>query len=88
MTVQTVMTIKLRDLRKQNKKTLADVANALNVARSTVSNYEQGTRRIGIEQVFKLADLYGESAETIVKAQLNTLNARSDNPPKRCSSRK
>lgn len=78
----------LRDLRKQNKKTLADVANALDVAISTVSNYEQGIRRIGIEQVFRLADLYGESAETIVKAQINTLNVRGDNPPKHQNNRK
>lgn len=78
----------LRDLRKQNKKTLAEVANALDVAISTISNYEQGIRRIGIEQVFKLADLYGESTETIVKAQINTLNARGENPPRRQNNHK
>lgn len=66
----------LRELRKENRKTLAYVANVLGVSVSAVSNYEQGTRRISLENVLELAKLYGEDAETIIKAQLSSLNDR------------
>lgn len=62
----------LRDLREQNKKTLADVAKALNVSVRSVSRYEQGARKISIDQVLVLAELYEESAEDIIRAQLNS----------------
>ena len=66
----------LRELRKTNKKTLAEVANVLGVAVSTVSNYEQGIRQINIKQVLILAELYDERAETIIISQLNSLNGQ------------
>lgn len=62
----------LRDLREQNKKTLADVAKALNVSVRSVSRYEQGARKISIDQVLVLVELYEESAEDIIRAQLNS----------------
>lgn len=62
----------LRDLREQNKKTLADVAKALNVSVRSVSRYEQGVRKISIDQVLVLVELYEESAEDIIRAQLNS----------------
>lgn len=70
------MSIDIRELRKINKKTLAEVANALGVAVSTVSNYEQGIRQINIKQVLMLAELYDERAETIIISQLNSLNGQ------------
>lgn len=62
----------LRDLREQNKKTLADVAKALNVSVRSVSRYEQGARKISIDQVLVLVEVYEESAEDIIRAQLNS----------------
>lgn len=62
----------LKELRQQNKKTVQEVAQVLGVTPSAIINYESGIRRIGLEQVLKLSDLYQESAEDIIKAQLNS----------------
>lgn len=62
----------LRDLRTQNKKTCAEVAQALGVTLRAYFRYEQGVRRIGLEQVLILAELYDVSAEEIIRAQLNS----------------
>ena len=62
----------LRELREQSGKTRADVAAALGVSVSGFSNYENGNRKIGIEQVLVLANIYGETAEEIIKAQINS----------------
>ena len=66
----------LKELRKQNKKTVAEVAKVLGIARSTFSNYEQGTRTIDIQHIMPLSNLYDCSAEDIIVAQINSLNAR------------
>lgn len=62
----------LRELREQNKNTAAEVAEALGVAVSTYYNYEQGLRKIGLEQILPLAAFYDVSAEEIIEAQLNS----------------
>lgn len=62
----------LKDLRQQNKKTCAEVAQALGVANSSYYSYEQGVRRVNIEQVLILAKLYDTSAEEVIQAQLNS----------------
>lgn len=62
----------LRELREQNKKTLSEIAEALNVSVRAVSRYEQGTRRISLEQVLILANLYDSIAEDIIWAQINS----------------
>ncbi len=70
----------LRELREQSGKTRAEVAAVLRVSVSGFSNYENGNRKIGIEQVLVLANIYGETAEEIIKAQLNScLKAQSNN---------
>lgn len=62
----------LRKLREQNKNTAAEVAKVLGVAVSTYYNYEQGLRRIGLEQILSLAIFYNVSAEEIILAQINS----------------
>lgn len=62
----------LRQLREQSKKSRAEVAAALGVAVRTLSHYENGTRKISIEQVLTLANLYDETAEEIIRAQINS----------------
>lgn len=64
--------ITLRELREQNKNTAAEVAKVLGVAVSTYYNYEQGLRRIGLEQILSLAIFYNVSAEEIILAQINS----------------
>lgn len=67
----------LKELRESAKKTCAEVAQALGIANSSYYNYEQGTRRISLEQVLILSKLYGVSAEEVIQAQLNSCNAKS-----------
>ncbi len=66
----------LRDLRLQNKKTCAEVAQALNVTKNAVSNYESGIRNISLEQVVALARLYDCSEREIIDAALNSRFSR------------
>ena len=62
----------LKDLRLQAKKTVAEAAKVLNVTERAYMRYEQGTRRISLEQVLVLAKLYDCSAEEVIQAQLNS----------------
>lgn len=66
----------LKDLRLQNKKTCAEVAQALNVTKNAVSNYESGIRNISLEQVVALAGLYDCSEREIIDAALNSRFSR------------
>lgn len=62
----------LRKLREQNGKSRAEVAAALGVTLSSVSHYENGLRRVSLEQVLMLAKLYDCSAEEVIEAQLES----------------
>lgn len=62
----------LRDLRLQAKKTVAEAAKVLNVTERAYMRYEQGTRRISLEQVLLLAGLYDVSEKEIIQVQLNS----------------
>lgn len=66
------MSITLRKLREENGKSRAEVATALGVTIRAVFNYEYGYRRIGLEQVLILSELYDCGAEEIITAQLNS----------------
>ena len=65
----------LRKLREENKKSRAEVAQALGVTPNAVTNYEQGARRISLEQVLILSHLYGVSAEEVIYAQINSFQS-------------
>lgn len=62
----------LKDLREQNKKTVAEVATALNVTTTSIYRYEKNHRQIDLMQVLLLAKLYDCTAEEIIEAQLNS----------------
>ncbi len=62
----------LRNLRIQSGKSVTETAQALGVASSSYYSYEQGARRIGLEQVLVLAKLYDVPAEEVIQAQLNS----------------
>lgn len=66
----------LKELRLQSKKTAAEVAAVLGVAVSTLYNYEQGVREIGIRQVKLLTELYDVSEREIIEAQLESVKER------------
>ena len=63
----------LRDVRKQNKKTVAEIAKVLNVTDRAVLNYEQGIRRIGLEEILALSKVFDCTAEEIILAQLKSI---------------
>ena|GEM_PF-3826310 len=63
----------LRELRKQSKKTAAEVAAALGVSLSTIYHYEQSIRTVGLEQIIPLSELYDVSEREIIEAQLETV---------------
>ncbi len=62
----------LKRLREEHGKSRREVAAALEVSYSSYSNYEQGFRRISLEQILVLAKFYNVSAEEIVYAQLSS----------------
>lgn len=64
--------ITLKDLRIQRNLTRHQVAKKLNVVHTTISNYENGIRKINIEQVLILANLFNVTAEEVIKAQINS----------------
>ena len=68
----------LRDLRKQNKMTVAEVAKALGVSDRAVGNYEAGRRNMSLESVLKMTSLYDCTAEDIIRAQLNSNIGQAD----------
>ena len=64
--------ITLKNLRDENKKSRAEVARALGVTSNAVTNYESGIRRISLEQILILAEVYQVSEKEIIQAQLNS----------------
>lgn len=56
----------LSNLRKQRKLTQQEVAKALNIAQSTLSQYERGDRRIDDELLRVFCDFYQTSADEIL----------------------
>ena len=62
----------LRDLREENQKSRAEIAQALGVTLRCVYNYEYGIRQINISQVLILAEIYDTDTETVIKAALNS----------------
>lgn len=66
----------LRNLREQAEKTVKEVAEILNVSEREVYHYEQGYRKISIEQIKTLCNLYDCSCEEIIDAQLASIQIR------------
>lgn len=64
--------VTLRQLREESKKSRSEVATALNVTPNALTNYEQGTRRISLEQVLILAEIYNVGTDEVIEAQLNS----------------
>lgn len=54
---------RLREIRKSRGKTQQDIADCINVARSTYTCYEKGTRVPDIQTLIKLADYYAVSLD-------------------------
>ncbi len=64
----------LKELRVSAGKSCAEAAKELNVTVSAYSHYEQGSRRLNVEQILPLSKLYDVEAVEIVDAAIRTLN--------------
>ncbi len=61
----------LRDLRDQTVKSREEVARELHTTGRMVDAYENGTRRLGIKQVFILAKFYNCTVGEVIRAESN-----------------
>ena len=57
---------KLRDLREDNDLKQEDVAKILNITKQAYGRYENGARKLSIEDLIKLCDFYNVSADYII----------------------
>lgn len=57
---------RLEDLRIDNDKTQADVADFLGCQREVYRRYEKGTRQIPVDFLIKLAELYNVSTDYLL----------------------
>lgn len=58
--------MKLKELRKENKKTQQEIAEYLNITQVTYGRYELLTHEPPIDTLCKLADYYGVSLDYLV----------------------
>ena len=56
----------LRDLREDNEKTQAQIAEILNITRPQYQLYESGKRQFKIEHIYKLCLYYNVSADYVL----------------------
>lgn len=62
----------LKRMRQDAGFSRKDAAEQIGVTYQAISHYENGTRSPGVEIVLALAHLYGESAEDVIVAALNS----------------
>lgn len=58
---------RLSELRKEKGVTQDEIANEINVKRTTIANYETGKRAPDYETLIRLADIYGVSCDYIIR---------------------
>lgn len=63
----------LRVLRLKSKKSLEDIAEAINVSRQSVSKWESGESYPDIEKCVRLAKLYNVSLDALVNKTISEL---------------
>ncbi|WP_342505907.1 helix-turn-helix transcriptional regulator [Sporosarcina sp. FSL K6-2383] len=56
----------MRELRKSKKMTMKEFGERFNLAESTISGYENGTRKPDIDQVRKFADFFEVTTDYIL----------------------
>lgn len=69
---------RLKELRKNNKKTLKDIANILHCAVSTYNSYELGTSQPNIDSLIILAKYYKTTIDYLVGVSTEPSNLHSE----------
>lgn len=59
------MDTKIQELRKANKISQAELADALNVTRQTIISLEKGRYNASLELAYKIAQYFGKSIEDV-----------------------
>ncbi len=57
----------LKILRKKNRITQRDLANALHISQTSVSKYERGESEPDLDMVIKMADFFGVTIDEFVR---------------------
>ena len=63
--------MKLKELRKENKKTQEEIAKYLNLTQASYGRYETGIHEPTIDTLCKLADFYSVSLDYLVGREFN-----------------
>ncbi|KYG89040.1 hypothetical protein A0U40_13515 [[Bacillus] sp. KCTC 13219] len=71
--------IRLRELRKNKKLTMKEFGEKFNLAESTISGYENGTRKPDIEQVKRFADYFSVTTDYILGITENRMHDMNEN---------
>ncbi|MFW5916298.1 MAG: XRE family transcriptional regulator [Bacteroidota bacterium] len=66
----------IRLLRKRRKRTQDDVAQALNIKRSTLSGYENEVAQPGIEALIAFSEYFNVAVDTLIKVDLSGLTEK------------
>ena len=59
----------LKFLRKKNRLTQHDVANALHISQTSVSKYERGESEPDLEMVIKMADFFNVTIDEFIRGK-------------------
>lgn len=71
--------IRIRELRQKLGWKQADLAEALNISRSAIGNYETEYRSLDVETIFKLCDIFGCTADYLLgRSELPRFDLTSD----------
>ncbi len=78
----TLLSKRLKELRKIHNYTQDYVADVLGMTRQTYSHYETGRRNPSPETIYKLATLYNVSVDELLHLMIKTENDPDDEKPK------
>ena len=59
----------LKILRKKNKITQRELANALHISQTSVSKYERGESEPDLEMVIKMSDYFGVTIDEFIRGK-------------------
>lgn len=70
---------KLRNLRENKGLTLIKLSNELNISKTSLANYESGTRRVPLDILIKFSDYYSVSVDDLLDIPFSKTNENNKN---------
>lgn len=68
-----ILGYRLRELRKENRMSQADLGKLLGVSKVSISGYEKGTRIPSLQILNGILDVFGVSADYLMGRELNVV---------------